>query len=53
MAGFVIAGIMIALLAFGVVVRPLWREARGLAASVAVLLLAVRRCTGWWARQAP
>ncbi|MBV6793913.1 tetratricopeptide repeat protein [Xanthomonas euvesicatoria] len=40
MAGFIVAGIVIALLAFGVVLRPLWREARGLAASVAVLLLA-------------
>ncbi|MDO7932516.1 tetratricopeptide repeat protein [Xanthomonas euvesicatoria pv. eucalypti] len=47
MAGFVVAGIVIALLAFGVVLRPLWREARGLAASVAVLLLAASTALYW------
>ncbi|QWN20801.1 tetratricopeptide repeat protein [Xanthomonas citri] len=47
MAGFVIAGIVIALLAFGLVLRPLWREARGLAASVAVLLLAASAALYW------
>ncbi|MCL1498061.1 tetratricopeptide repeat protein [Xanthomonas nasturtii] len=47
MAGFVIALIVVALLAFGVVLRPLWREARGLAASVAVLLLAASAALYW------
>ncbi|MGV7204810.1 tetratricopeptide repeat protein [Xanthomonas citri] len=47
MAGFIVAGIVIALLAFGVVLRPLWREARGLAASVAVLLLAASTALYW------
>ncbi|MDH4908268.1 tetratricopeptide repeat protein [Xanthomonas euvesicatoria] len=47
MAGFIVAGIVIALLAFGVVLLPLWREARGLAASVAVLLLAASTALYW------
>ncbi|SBV52220.1 C-type cytochrome biogenesis protein [Xanthomonas bromi] len=47
MAGFVIAVIVIALLAFGAVLRPLWREARGLAASVAGLLLAASAALYW------
>ncbi|MBV6796618.1 tetratricopeptide repeat protein [Xanthomonas euvesicatoria] len=47
MAGFIVAGIVIALLTFGVVLRPLWREARGLAASVAVLLLAASTALYW------
>ncbi|CCG37553.1 tetratricopeptide repeat family protein [Xanthomonas citri pv. mangiferaeindicae LMG 941] len=38
---------MIALLAFGLVLRPLWRDARGLAASVAVLLLAASAALYW------
>ncbi|CEE39771.1 tetratricopeptide repeat protein [Xanthomonas citri] len=47
MAGFVIAGLVIALLALGLVLRPLWRDARGLAASVAVLLLAASAALYW------
>ncbi|PNV30643.1 tetratricopeptide repeat protein [Xanthomonas citri] len=47
MAGFVTAGLVIALLAFGLVLRPLWRDARGLAASVAVLLLAASAALYW------
>ncbi|KGR42964.1 tetratricopeptide repeat protein [Xanthomonas vasicola] len=47
MAGFVIAVLVIALLAFGLVLRPLWREARGLAASVAILLLAASAALYW------
>ncbi|AOD16560.1 tetratricopeptide repeat protein [Xanthomonas fragariae] len=40
MVGFVIAVVVVALLAFGLALRPLWRGTRSLAASVAVLLLA-------------
>ncbi|XUP35565.1 tetratricopeptide repeat protein (plasmid) [Xanthomonas axonopodis pv. vasculorum] len=47
MAGFVIAVIVIALLAFGLVLRPLWREARGLAATVTLLLLAASAALYW------
>ncbi|MBB3807373.1 cytochrome c-type biogenesis protein CcmH [Xanthomonas arboricola] len=47
MAGFVIAVIVIALLAFGVALRPLWRETRGLAAGIAVLLLAASAALYW------
>ncbi|WP_033482622.1 tetratricopeptide repeat protein [Xanthomonas citri] len=47
MACFVTAGLVIALLAFGLVLRPLWRDARGLAASVAVLLLAASAALYW------
>ncbi|AXM32389.1 tetratricopeptide repeat protein [Xanthomonas oryzae pv. oryzae] len=47
MAGFVIAVLVIALLAFGGVLRPLWREARGLATSVAMLLLAASAALYW------
>ncbi|KGE52129.1 tetratricopeptide repeat protein [Xanthomonas axonopodis pv. vasculorum] len=47
MTGFVIAVIVIALLAFGLVLRPLWREARGLAATVTLLLLAASAALYW------
>ncbi|MCC4603548.1 tetratricopeptide repeat protein [Xanthomonas campestris] len=47
MVGFVIAVVAVALLAFGVALRPLWRQARGLAASVAALLLAASAALYW------
>lgn len=47
MLGFVIAVVVVALLAFGVALRPLWRQTRGLAASVAVLLLAASAALYW------
>ncbi|MCS3744471.1 cytochrome c-type biogenesis protein CcmH [Xanthomonas arboricola] len=47
MAGFVLAVAVIALLAFGVALRPLWRQTRGLAASVALLLLAASASLYW------
>lgn len=47
MVGFVIAVVVLALLVFGVALRPLWREARGLTASVAVLLLAASAALYW------
>ncbi|WAT13695.1 tetratricopeptide repeat protein [Xanthomonas fragariae] len=40
MVGFVISVVVVALLAFGVALRPLWCDTRSLAASAAVLLLA-------------
>ncbi|MBB4131633.1 tetratricopeptide repeat protein [Xanthomonas sp. 3075] len=47
MVGFVVAVVVLALLAFAVALRPLWREARGLTASVAVLLLAASAALYW------
>ncbi|CAE6774521.1 tetratricopeptide repeat protein [Xanthomonas arboricola] len=48
MVGFVIAVVVVlALLVFGVALRPLWREARGLTASIAVLLLAASTALYW------
>ncbi|WP_349655403.1 tetratricopeptide repeat protein [Xanthomonas sp. 10-10] len=47
MVGFVLAVAVIALLAFGVALRPLWRQTRGLAASVALLLLAASASLYW------
>ncbi|WAH66326.1 tetratricopeptide repeat protein [Xanthomonas hortorum] len=47
MVGFVVAVVVLALLAFGVALRPLWRQTRGLAASVAVLLLAASAALYW------
>ncbi|MCC4633464.1 tetratricopeptide repeat protein [Xanthomonas dyei] len=47
MVGFVVAVAVVALLAFGVALRPLWREARGVTASVALLLLAASAALYW------
>ncbi|QJD67896.1 tetratricopeptide repeat protein [Xanthomonas campestris pv. badrii] len=47
MVGFVIAVVAVALLASGVALRPLWRQTRGLAASVAALLLAASAALYW------
>ncbi|PPU80999.1 cytochrome C biogenesis protein [Xanthomonas hortorum pv. hederae] len=47
MVGFVVAVVVLALLAFAVALRPLWRQTRGLAASVAVLLLAASAALYW------
>ncbi|CAD0324731.1 tetratricopeptide repeat protein [Xanthomonas hortorum] len=47
MVGFVVAVVLLALLAFGVALRPLWRQTRGLATSVAVLLLAASAALYW------
>ncbi|MCC4598529.1 tetratricopeptide repeat protein [Xanthomonas melonis] len=47
MVGFVIAVVVVALLAFGVALWPLWRQTRGLAASMAALLLAASVALYW------
>ncbi|QHG87337.1 cytochrome C biogenesis protein [Xanthomonas cucurbitae] len=47
MVDFVMAVVVVALLAFGVALRPLWRQTRGLAASVAALLLAASAALYW------
>lgn len=47
MAGFAITVIVVALLAFGMVLRPLWREARGMAARMTVLLLITSAALYW------
>ncbi|MCC8627354.1 tetratricopeptide repeat protein [Xanthomonas vesicatoria] len=47
MVGFVLAVTIVALLAFAVALRPLWRQTRGLAASVALLLLAASAALYW------
>ncbi|NJC35629.1 cytochrome c-type biogenesis protein CcmH [Xanthomonas arboricola] len=47
MVGFVIAAVVLALVVFGVALRPLWRDARGLTAGIAVLLLAASAALYW------
>ena len=47
MAIFVACIVVLAVLAFGLVLRPLWREARGLAGALVVLLLAASAALYW------
>lgn len=47
MASFVITVIVVALLAFGVMLRPLWRETRGIAACMTVVLLVTSAALYW------